>query len=698
MRHLPLFSSLLLLFPLLPQAVADDQPSAPATATASSESAAPAAVTPAGMQPKHVAQTRIAMEAAISPDGKHVAYGLAVQRKPMVDDNGPAWVELHVVSGDAASRPFVTGKVSVRDIQWSHDSRKILYLAKRADDQNACLYAIPVDGGESTRLLKHGTGINGYAMHPDGKQLAFLAEEETDKLVKELQDRGFNQQVYEEDLTKTHVWIAGASPDAPPRKLNLPGSASYVEWSPSGAELLVVLAPTPTVDDQYMFKRVHIVDVASGRIVESINNPGKLGEAHWSPDGKRIAIVSGADIHDPSEGRLMVADIPGGKLRDLMPNYKAHVTSFAWQDDHQLAWIAEDHEETSLGRTSLEGNVTWVAQRSGPVAQHFSLCEQHPVAAMVAHMPEHPAEVFRIDWNNGQAKRLTNSNPWLAEVPLARQETVQWTARDGVQLGGVLLRPLHYVEGRRYPMIMVVHGGPESSVPNGWVTTYSNPGQMAAARGFVVFYPNYRGSTGRGVEFSKLGQMDAAGREFDDLIDGIDHLARIGLVDPAKVGITGGSYGGYASAWGATYYSERYAASVMFVGISDNISKVGTTDIPEEMYLVHHRKRLWEDWNYFADRSPIRYVQRNKTPTLILHGKVDPRVHPSQSLELHRHLKTLGQAPVRLVLYEGEGHGNRQAASRFDYSLRLLQWMEHYLQGPGGKAPDYELDYGEALR
>jgi dipeptidyl aminopeptidase/acylaminoacyl peptidase len=240
---------------------------------------------------------------------------------------------------------------------------------------------------------------------------------------------------------------------------------------------------------------------------------------------------------------------------------------------------------------------------------------------------------------------------------------------------------------------MIVHGGPEAHVSNGWITSYSRPGQVAAARGFAVFYPNYRGSTGRGVEFSKMGQADAAGKEFDDLVDAVDHLVDIGLVDKDKVGITGGSYGGYASAWGATYYSDRFAASVMFVGISDNISKVGTTDIPEEMYLVHHRKRLWDDWEYFLSRSPIRHVERNRTPTLILHGKSDPRVHPSQSLELFRHLKTLDQAPVRLVLYPGEGHGNRRAAPRFDYSVRLLRWMELYLQGDGGAAPDFQVDY-----
>jgi dipeptidyl aminopeptidase/acylaminoacyl peptidase len=226
------------------------------------------------------------------------------------------------------------------------------------------------------------------------------------------------------------------------------------------------------------------------------------------------------------------------------------------------------------------------------------------------------------------------------------------------------------------------------------VTSYANPGQVAAARGFAVFYPNYRGSTARGIAFSKLGQADAAGKEFDDLVDAVDHLVAAGVVDKDKVGITGGSYGGYASAWGATYYSDRFAASVMFVGLSDLVSKTGTTDIPQEMYLVHHLQHPWDSWDYFRERSPITHVQKARTPLLILHGKDDPRVHPSQSMELYRQIKVLGKTPVRLVFYPGEGHGNRRACSRLDYNIRMLQWMEHYLKGAGGSPPPHDVDYG----
>ena len=160
---------------------------------------------------------------------------------------------------------------------------------------------------------------------------------------------------------------------------------------------------------------------------------------------------------------------------------------------------------------------------------------------------------------------------------------------------------------------------------------------------------------------------------------------------------TGGSYGGYATAWLSTRYSERIAAGVMFVGISDKISKVGTTDIANEEFNVHARKRPWDDWQHLLERSPIYYAGNCKTPLLILHGKDDPRVNPGQSRELYRHLKMHALAPVRLVLYPGEGHGNRRSASRFDYNLRQLQWLEHYLKGPGGAPPPYELDYANAL-
>jgi dipeptidyl aminopeptidase/acylaminoacyl peptidase len=655
------------------------------------------------LQPADITQLRAAVSASISPGGDQVAYILNVPRKPLEDPDGPAWNHLYVVDLAGNNRPFITGQESIGPPQWMPDGRSIVYAAKRGDDKETCLYRIPVDGGESRKLLEHETSISGFDLSPDGKQVAFLATEQKDEREKKLEDDGFNQEVFEEDWRYTRVWIReidDAEVDTEARMLDIAGSASLVRWSHAGTELAVVLAPTPSVDDSYMAKQIHVVDAETGRIKAKVEHIAKLGDVQWSPDDKRVAFIGGADVHDPSDGRLMVAEVSqSAQPRDLMPDYEAHVSSLQWLDSNSLIWTADEGTLTRVGSVDLEGQVETLLEPDADAGIYgsLSISDNREKGSLLAHARVHFLEVFSMDIAAGEVKRLTSSNDWLEEIEFARQETVTWEATDGLDLQGVLIYPLDYQPEQRYPMIMLVHGGPEAHVSDGWVTTYSQPGQMGAGRGFFVFYPNYRGSTGRGVQFSRLGQADAAGKEFSDLIDAIDFLAEEGLVDKDKVGITGGSYGGYASAWATTFYSDRYAASVMFVGISDNVSKVGTTDIPEEMFLVHHRKRLWDDWDYFLRTSPIRYVERNRTPTLILHGKEDPRVHPSQSLELHRHLKTLGQAPVRLVLYKGEGHGNRKAASRLDYTLRLIRWMEHYLKGPGGEPPEMQLDYRAAL-
>ena len=209
-----------------------------------------------------------------------------------------------------------------------------------------------------------------------------------------------------------------------------------------------------------------------------------------------------------------------------------------------------------------------------------------------------------------------------------------------------------------------------------------------------MFYQNYRGSTGRGVEFTLTSQARPAMEEFDDLIDGVDYLIERGLVDGDRVGITGGSYGGYATAWGATVMSERFAAAVMNVGLASQITAFGTSDIPYEFNLVHLLQWPWENWELFHEASPLYHVEKAQTPILIMHGAADPRVDPVHSRMFYRFLKLQDNPPpVRLVLYPGEGHGNQRAASRYDYSMRLMRWMNHYLKGEGGEPPPYRVEY-----
>jgi dipeptidyl aminopeptidase/acylaminoacyl peptidase len=674
--------------------------------------AAGAAAAQQPIEPWQVAVTRTVGSATWSPDGTRVAYTLNVPRKPLAEDSGTPWVELHVLFEDGETVPYVSGKQRVSQVAWRNDG-ELSFLAKRDGDEHTALYVIATRGGEARKLLEHDTAISAYSWSPDGARVAFLAAEDLDELDPEREKRrekGFDQEVYEEDGAFTRLFVATLPDDpeqeAEPEQLPVKGSVRAVEWSPEGDLLLITDTPTPLIDDSYTRIKVRLLDL-QGDLVRTVDNPGKLGDVRFSPDGRHLAMISAADLNDPAAGRLMVIPREGGELRDLIPGLPGHVSSLAWIDADSLAYTADLGTETEIGTVDLDGTRRVLVPAGQIVTTELEISPDGDRAALLGESPAHPAELFTLDLGDGRLGggallRRTHSNPWLADVRLAQQETIAFRARDGLELHGILIRPLDHREGTRYPLVMVVHGGPESHYRNGWLTGYSTFGQLGAARGFAVFYPNYRGSTGLGVEFSKTSQAEATNAEFDDLVDGVDHLIAIGLADRDRVGITGGSYGGYASAWGATYYSERFAAAIPFVGISDAISKVGTTDIPQEMYDVHHLKWLWDDWDYFAKASPIRYAQRNRTPTLILHGKDDPRVHPSQSMELYRHLKVLDQAPVRLVFYPGEGHGNSKSAGRFDYMLRTLRWMEHYLKGPepgkaAGEPPPRTVDYAAYL-
>jgi len=646
-----------------------------------------------GMTLKQIAELRDVSDAVISPSGEMIAYTLVVPRRLVEDDDGSAWTELHVIDESGEHRPFITGEVSVRSIGWMPDGSAITFLAKRDGDEHTRLYAIPVGGGEARPIATLETSISSYSLSPSGEAVALLAFEPENAARKKEKELGFDQYAFEEEWEPRRVYIHDLGGEGEPRMLELEGSVQAVKWSPAGDRLAITVTPRELVDDTLMFKRLRIVST-EGDVLGRIENPGKLGDFEWSPDGERLAFIATAMVRDTREGRLMVSGKRGGSMRHLMPNLLGHVQDVAWRDGDTILFISHEGVESRLARIDASGaNETTLLPLGGPIWTRFSVGESGDIA-LLASTPEHPNEVYRLEAGSQEAERLTNSNPWLEDVELARQEPITYEARDGLSIEGVLVYPLDYREGRRYPLILAVHGGPEAHESNGWLTRYSRPAQPAAAEGYFMFFPNYRGSTGRGVEFALLSQGRYAQEEFDDLVDGVDHLIDEGLVDRDSVGITGGSYGGYASAWGATYYSERFAAAVMFVGISEQFSKVGTTDIPQEMYLVHARSWPWENWELYERSSPIRYVERAQTPILIMHGDADPRVDPRQSEILYRYL-TLQEdpPPVRLVFYKGEGHGNRRAASRYDYSLRLMRWMDRYLKGPGGDPPPVAIDY-----
>lgn len=644
------------------------------------------------LTPRHVAKIKSVADISLSADGNKVAFTQRVQADPL-KENKSARNELYLLdllTGN--STPYVT-TMSVSSVSFRPKNNSITFLGKRENDKVNALYEISLQGGEAQKVFGFTTSIADYEWAPDGNHLAYMAAEPKDD--NESTQLPYKPEVYEENVTQRRGYVTNvAKPNHSPHRFALNGSIYQMRWSPDGKKLAVAVAPTSLVDDYYMHQQVKIVDHHGEKILAEIDHEGKLGQIGWSPDGSLLAMIAAADIHDPIAGRLLVVSSSGGTPNNLKPDYEGMFEQFQWKDNSTINYISSAGVWSTYGSINSNGSgMQTIVNTGGPILQEFSRSGNGNVA-FIADSPKHPAEVYvkKNGWKS--PKRMTNSNPWLKDIAMGKQEVVSWKARDGKELQGLLIYPESFSPDSTFPLITVVHGGPESHYDNGWLTGYSQPGQVAAGNGYFVFYPNYRGSTGRGEDFAKSSQGDLAGAEFDDIVDGVDEFVSAGIADPDKIGVTGGSYGGYATGWMATRYTDRFAAGVMFVGISNNISKWGTSDIPEELYLVHARKRIWDDYQYYLERSPVYYADQAKTPLLIMAGKEDTRVDPGQSYELYRHIKTRTDTPVRLVLYPGEGHGNTKSTARFDYNMRMMRWFNQYLKGEKER-PDSEIEAEE---
>jgi len=599
------------------------------------------------------------------------------------ENDGSAYSELHLVNKQGVCREFIAGKVNIHSLAWSHDNRFIYYLAKRKKDDFTAIYRIPIDGGESEKVVSSKTDILAFSLNGFTSKLIYLAKFK----IKAYEESNKNNQAYRVDLDN-------------PTKHNPLGLKLHIHslvYHPSKEEILMRVSPTSLTDDNYMYSQYHIYD-SKGKLVRAFKTNGKLGKASWSISGNKVAIIASEDIHDPAEGRLIIADVKTGEITKPIENYQGHIRDVDWLSDTQVFFLGHVGTKSEVSLLNLNDQSMMPRAALGDVV--FTSIDVNPFAQSIVGLgssDKHPTELF--DLSKKELKRLTHLNTWLADIKMPQQETLTYSARDSVSLQGILVYPINYVKGKPYPLIMMVHGGPESHISDAWIDRYISPVKYAASQGFVVFLPNYRGSTGRGVEFSKKGQADYAGGEFNDLVDAINYLSDKGIIDKQYVGITGGSYGGYAAGWGATALSKYFAASVMFVGVSDQVSQFGTTDIPEEMYLVHARSYPWERWQWMLERSPIYHTDKAKTPLLILHGEKDNRVDPGQSVTMYRYMKTRTKTPVRLIFYPDEGHGNKKSAAQLDYAMRLMRWMTFYLSGQnkGSKLPPLELDHKNKL-
>lgn len=642
--------------------------------------AAPATLLAQAITPEQVVAIEQVGSVALSPDAKLIAYTLSVPRAAD-DQYGRPYSELWVVAaagGQAAA--VVEAPRSAGSPHWSPDGSTLAFTARLEEDGRAQVYGVPAAGGEPRLLTRSPLGVMSFAWSPDGEAIAYTAREPEPAEVIERRARGDDVQVAGEAERHVRLWVENIGTGERHAVTPADRTVRSFVWAPDGTGFAVQMTESADVDAGYMFRRIYTVRASGGELQRLTETKGKLGGMAWSPDGRKLAFIGAVSMNDPLAQSVFVVPAGGGEAVNRTPHLKASAQSVGWLDDNTLYFTAAEGTRTTMYRLPAErGGIDLIAGGGPEIFNSVSFDSRMRDFAAAAHTAQHPREVYAGTVRRGELERVTTHNAWLDDVELAEQETIEWSGADGWRIEGVLVHALNGVPGVRYPLVILPHGGPEGISYDGWTTRALYPAQLLAANGYAVLMPNYRGSGGRGVAFGKGDHRDLGGKEFVDVITGIEYLAEQGLVDPERVGISGTSYGGYFSAWAGMRYSEYFKAAITYAGISNWVSFTGTTDIPYEMSIVHWDTWWFDDPGLAWDRSPLAHINNTETAILVGHGLADTRVHPAQSIELYTALRIKG-VPSGLILYPREPHGLFERAHQLDFMRRYMEWFNKYVK------------------
>ena len=644
----------------------------------------------------------------LSPDGKQILYSISTPRSPNESPGTSQNTYWKMTLMDKVASPLFIEEIKGSFPRWSPDGKTIGFLYGKENGTKQ-VWAMPDGGGEIVQLTNAESEVSYFRWNPSGGGLAYLSLTPASDKEKELKDRGYGFIYYEENLKNNNLYLASLNQNGVytgTRQLTEGMNVWDFEFNRQGTHIAASISPKNLIDQQYMFRRINLIDITSGDMKKISENQGKLGNYVFSPDGNSLAYTAALTINDHAVSQIYLVSLKDNIITNLTPEkFKGHVTWVSWKNNGQVFYFSEEGVYPKLNLVPVKGGKREVildASESGIIFDTPEFNDDFNQFVFTGSTPDDYVNIY--SWNGkDEIKRITDINPQLEDKLLGKQELIGYKARDGQEIEGLLIFPVDYEDGKKYPLIVYVHGGPESHHSNAWLSRYSTPGQVMAGKGYMALYLNYRASTGYGVDFAMEGFKDPAGKEFDDIADGIEYLISEKGADRERVGLAGGSYGGYASGWFATYYTKYVRAVCMFVGISDNISRRGTTDIPYEELYVHAGKLLEDQWQMSLERSPIYWAHQSKTATLIYGGAADTRVHPSQSLELYRRMKMNEHPAVRLVQCPGEGHGNRRQPGRIDVLFRQMEWFDWYvrdlnpLDGPMPRldiSDRYGLDWG----
>jgi dipeptidyl aminopeptidase/acylaminoacyl peptidase len=621
--------------------------------------------------------------AQISPDGRYVAYSVQQANWDENEFVSQIWI---AVTANGERYQLTAGKKSCTGPQWAPDSRRLAFLSER--DGKPQIYVISPSGGEAVQLTNEDNGVGSLAWAPDGSAIAFTSSG-PDKAKKDRKEKYGDFEIYEGDYNMSHLWLVKTPAELPADLKKAPQpeqltkgtefSVGSFSWSPDGKRIAFDAQRDPDLGSQDT-SQIYLLDLADLHVKKLLESGGPNNEPKWSPDGKEIAYTTsnGQPFFYYANRYIGVIAADGGTPRLLTRDFDEDPRLIDWGPDGIYFGAAQ---KTAIHIFRVDPATRAVRRISGPdsfVAYGASFTKDHRMMAGAGGTPNRFAEIYVSAVSDFAPKYLTDAAAQWKDFKLGTREVVQWKSADGAAIEGILIKPDGYDPARKYPLLVVIHGGP-TGVDNPLLSADRYyPIERFLAKGALVLKPNYRGSAGYGEKFRMLNVRNLGIGDYQDVISGVDALIARGIADKDRVGAMGWSQGGYISAF-ITCYSDRFKAVSVGAGISDWMTYYVNTDIHPftRQYL---KGTPWDDPEIYRKTSPITYVGRARTPTLIQHGDQDKRVPPPNSFELYQALKDR-KVPVKLILYKGFGHPITKPKQQKAVMEHNYAWFCKYIWG-----------------
>jgi dipeptidyl aminopeptidase/acylaminoacyl peptidase len=620
--------------------------------------------------------------ARISPDGSMIAYTVQETDWNENEFRTQVWI---VRTRDKSAYALTAAVKSSSAPEWSRDGKRIAFLSERGAGGKAQVFLIAPQGGEAVQLTHAETSISAFHWSPDGTMIAFTAPDPESKEHKQRKEKYGDLELVQQDYSMVHLWSTPVpehvSDEVKAERLtegNIFSVGSF-NWSPDSKRLAFSAARDPDLSSAGT-SDIYIIGIDQKTATKVVQTRGPDTNPVWSPEGTQIAFetANGEEFNYFKNSHIAVVT-PGGPAVVVTPDFD--------ENPRLLEWGPQGIYFEAMQRTAqhlflvdpVMKKVSRLSANDHSIVSRPTFTKDYGRAAAICSAPNEFAEVCEGALLAAyQPVPLTTMRYQLKNFDVGTREVVQWKSKDGAHIEGILIKPAGFDPSRKYPLLVVIHGGPTGVDRPDIQPDRYYPVEKFLAKGALVLRPNYRGSAGYGEKFRSLNVRNLGLGDYDDVITGVDSLIKEGLVDRDRVGAMGWSQGGYISAF-ITTYSDRFRAVSVGAGISDWMTYYVNTDIHPftRQYL---KATPWEDLAIYRKTSPISYVERAHTPTLIQHGELDKRVPIPNAYELYQALQDRG-VPVRMVVYKGFGHGITKPKQQLHLQEQNFEWFSQWVWG-----------------